>query len=130
MRKVLRESEIPWKVMAALPGGHPRDGGRARRIVHPETNGDPDGPFFIGVYEMEPGEYHPRHYHPTGSEFYYVLSGTGEFTVDAEVIQGGPGLAVYLPPGTRHSVRAAERLRVLYGFSPPDRARVGHVWEE
>jgi quercetin dioxygenase-like cupin family protein len=130
MRKVVSEDELPWKAMAQLPGGHPRDGGRARRIVHPETNGDPDNPFFIGVYEMDAGEYHPRHRHPTGSEFYYVLSGTGEFTVDDRVLRGGPGLAVYLPPGTSHSVRAAEPLRILYGFSPPDRSRVGHVWEE
>ena len=129
-RLVLREDEVPWKVMAELPGGHPKDGGRARRIVHPETNGDPGAPFFIGIYEMEAGEYHPRHNHPTGWEFYYVLSGSGDFTVGDERVDGAPGLAVYLPPGTSHSVRARERLRVLYGFSPPDRSRVGHVWEE
>lgn len=129
--KVIWSQDVPWRDISVLVG-NTQDEGKVKRLIHPETTGSPDTEFFFGLYRMEPGQYHALHYHPNGSEFYYVLSGSGQFRVDEELIDGGPGLALYFPPNTRHSVRVtgSEPLTLVYGFSPPDWETVGIVWEE
>ena len=47
----------------------------------------------VGIGRMMPGEYHIRHHHPHGSEFYYFLKGECITQVDGEDIrcrQGRP----------------------------------------
>jgi len=111
---------------------NPADQGRFKRLVHPDVNGAAGMEFFVGLFRMEPGEYHPLHYHPNGAEFYYVLAGSGDFRVGDEWVAGQPGLTLYFPPFTRHAVRATGTvpLEILYGFNPPDLEAVGMIWEE
>lgn len=130
-RKIVWRDDLPWREVSVLQG-NPKDQGVAKRLVHPELNGSPDVEFFFGAARFEPGEYHPRHYHPNGGEFYYVLSGKAQILVDEEWVEASPGLAIYFSRGTSHAVRVTgdQPLDIVYGFHPPDLERVGTVWEE
>jgi mannose-6-phosphate isomerase-like protein (cupin superfamily) len=45
------------------------------------------------------------HFHPQSEEIYYVLSGSGEFALNAEQSTLIAGDAVVIPPGTKHQIR-------------------------
>jgi mannose-6-phosphate isomerase-like protein (cupin superfamily) len=51
------------------------------------------------------------HYHERTDEFYYVLSGQGQMTLDETEIDLHGGVVVYVPRGTKH--RAWGNLKVL-----------------
>ena len=99
-----------------------------------------------GVVSLEPGKGHERHNHPGVEEILYVLSGTGEQTVDIDgatlrrevssgvlihippdvyhsTVNTGQGamrlLAIYAPPGPEAELRAMEGVRI----EPPQRSR-------
>jgi oxalate decarboxylase/phosphoglucose isomerase-like protein (cupin superfamily) len=58
----------------------------------------------FGEVVMQPGEGHGRHNHPDAEELLYVLSGTGEQTIDGEPpFQVGPGDVIYIPKAVYHS---------------------------
>ncbi len=61
------------------------------------------------------------HYHLLSEEFYFVLSGAGEMSLDGETRAVNPGDAVLIPPGAWHSVSAKseEGLWFLCCCSPP-----------
>ncbi|WGL15882.1 cupin domain-containing protein [Microbulbifer bruguierae] len=70
-------------------------------------------PFFAGASDMElvfrkrilhPGAaigYHEQH----KDEIYYVISGTGELTMNGEKSEVGPGTAILTRPGSSHGLR-------------------------
>ena len=62
------------------------------------TNGATD--LGLGVYTLEPNEYHPRHFLSRGAEFYYDLEGSCLITVDDEIVEAKPGTAIYIPEVT------------------------------
>jgi len=45
------------------------------------------------------------HHHAETEEIYYILSGTAEMTLDGETRLVGPGDAIAIPPGARHTIR-------------------------
>ena len=45
------------------------------------------------------------HHHAVTEEIYYVLSGTAAMTLGDETRPVGPGDAIAIPPGTRHTIR-------------------------
>jgi mannose-6-phosphate isomerase-like protein (cupin superfamily) len=45
------------------------------------------------------------HHHAVTEEIYYILSGTAAMTLDAETRPVGPGDAIAIPPGLRHTIR-------------------------
>jgi mannose-6-phosphate isomerase-like protein (cupin superfamily) len=57
------------------------------------------------------------HYHERTDEVYYVLAGAGSMTLDGEEIELHPGVAVYVPRGSRH--KAKGDLTVLLVCIPP-----------
>jgi mannose-6-phosphate isomerase-like protein (cupin superfamily) len=72
------------------------------------------------------------HIHPGYDEVYYVLSGTGTITLDAEVEQIRPGSVVVIPARVPHSLEAdeGEQLEFVIFGTPPvtiddERARPG-----
>lgn len=125
LRKVIRPGEEPELDIRAY--GNPNDQGWDVALIGPNVNGALD--LQLGHYRLEPEQYHPRHYHPFGAEFYYVLEGTCLITVDDDVIEASPGFTFYLPARTVHAVRTrpGETARLLYGY---DRNGVGAVWLE
>jgi len=60
-----------------------------------------------------------RHYHRVSEEFYFILEGSGEMTVGEETATVGPGDAILIPPGARHTIRARTTLRFLCCCAPP-----------
>ena len=45
------------------------------------------------------------HHHGVTEEIYYILSGVGDMTLADETRAVGPGDAIAIPPGVRHTIR-------------------------
>ena len=45
------------------------------------------------------------HHHAVTEEIYYILSGSAEMTLGDETRAVGPGDAIAIPPGLRHTIR-------------------------
>ncbi len=81
--------------------------------------------FSAGVVSLEPGKGHERHSHPGVEEILYVLSGTGDQTVevDDETLNRrvGPGVLIHIPPDVYHSTvnTGQEPMRLLAIYAPP-----------
>jgi mannose-6-phosphate isomerase-like protein (cupin superfamily) len=71
---------------------------------------------------LEPGQATECHYHRQSEEIYFLLEGGGSMELDGETRDVGPGDAVLIPPGARHTLRAgAEGARLLCCCAPPYR---------
>ena len=52
---------------------------------------------------LGPGEASRPHRLKTSSEVYFILEGRGRMEIDGESAKVGPGMAIYIPPGsTQH----------------------------
>jgi oxalate decarboxylase/phosphoglucose isomerase-like protein (cupin superfamily) len=89
------------------------------------TPGDtPDASLTFGEVVLLPGKGHERHNHPEAEEILYVLSGTGEQTVESQ--DGGQpftvraGDTIHIPVGVFHSTTNTgwAPLRLLALYSP------------
>lgn len=54
---------------------------------------------------LAPGTATTPHHHAVTEEIYYILSGTALMTLAGESRPVGPGDAIAIPPGTRHTIR-------------------------
>ena len=59
------------------------------------------------------------HYHRRLTEVYYVLEGEGQMELDGERYPVRAGMAVYIPPGTRHRAVVGERPMVILNYVTP-----------
>jgi mannose-6-phosphate isomerase-like protein (cupin superfamily) len=59
-----------------------------------------------------------RHFHKLSEEFYFILEGSGTLEIDGETRAVGPGDAILISPGARHTIRAATDLRFLCCCAP------------
>ena len=57
---------------------------------------------FFGVLELAPGATVPVHRDPT-EEYIYILSGTGQMTIDGVKRRVGPGTGVFMPANAQVS---------------------------
>jgi len=74
----------------------------------------------FGLAEFPGGTLAAAHTHQTEEEIIYILSGTGAIIAGNQEVRLEPGLAVYIPPGLAHQIRAdSESLRLVSLFSPP-----------
>ena len=83
---------------------------------------------FCDVYCLEPGQTQAPHGHAGATKFYYVLEGTGRFSLGEETRDLGPGGLAWAAPGEPHGVTNAsrERLVLLVAMAPhPDGPDVG-----
>ena len=67
-----------------------------------------------GLNCLEPGQSQPLHDHPEQDKFYFVLEGSGDFTVDAEQQACGAGELILAPAGTIHGVENRGKQRLLF----------------
>ena len=69
---------------------------------------------------LAPGRATTPHHHAVTEEIYYILSGTATMTLGAETRPVGPGDAIAIPPGMRHTIRntGAEELVFLCTCAP------------
>jgi mannose-6-phosphate isomerase-like protein (cupin superfamily) len=54
---------------------------------------------------LGPGRATTPHHHAVTEEIYYILSGAAEMTLGGESRPVGPGDAIAIPPGARHTIR-------------------------
>ncbi len=63
---------------------------------------------------------HDEVVHRRTKEWFLVLRGTGRGRIDGRAVSFRPGVAVYMPPGVPHRMRAgSSALEALAIFSPP-----------
>lgn len=74
----------------------------------------------MGVNETHVGGEVPRHKHETEEEVMYFIQGKGQFITDDEVIELKPGICVYNPPGSFHSIKNTgdEVLKFVWIYAP------------
>jgi quercetin dioxygenase-like cupin family protein len=63
------------------------------------------GTFSAIVAEVKPGEGPPPHLHRDREEYFYVLEGTYQLSVNGNDTTVGPGTLVFLPRGTVHAFK-------------------------
>ena len=75
---------------------------------------------FCDVYCLEPGQSQKVHAHPGATKFYFVVEGTGTFTIGGETRQLGPGAVAWSGPDEPHGVvnESAEPLVMLVAMGP------------
>jgi quercetin dioxygenase-like cupin family protein len=74
----------------------------------------------VGLNCLEPGQSQKIHAHDGADKFYFVLEGSGNFTVGNEQQDAGEGMLIVAPAGVPHGVanNSTERLSMLVGISP------------
>lgn len=71
--------------------------------------------------QIPPGTATTPHHHKISEEFYYVLEGEGLMTIDEESRKVGPGDAILIPAGARHTLTntGEAMLTILCCCAPP-----------
>ncbi|MDY7039158.1 MAG: cupin domain-containing protein [Thermodesulfobacteriota bacterium] len=74
---------------------------------------------FLAIGRLEAGKMIESHIDPM-EEIYFLLNGEGEMSVDEETRHVGPGDAIWIPTGSRHSLfnSGKEELVALVIASP------------
>jgi len=85
--------------------------GEARRIL---TGTDND---LLSIHHVTIAKTARKHYHKKLTEYYVILSGTGDIQLDDDQVAVGPGDVVMIPPLTRHAARGA--LEIMNIVCPP-----------
>jgi mannose-6-phosphate isomerase-like protein (cupin superfamily) len=69
---------------------------------------------------LPPGHAVTPHHHQQLEEIYYIVAGSGMMTVGSEQQEVGPGDAVYIPRGQRHTLEntGSEPIRLLVACGP------------
>jgi quercetin dioxygenase-like cupin family protein len=75
----------------------------------------------VGLNCLEPGQTQSAHAHEGADKFYFVLEGSGTFTIGDEERQAQAGTVVAAPAGITHGVTnsGTERLSLLVAIAPP-----------
>lgn len=133
VKKVEEDDFVP--LTSTDPGGDnakidPRDEGSIAKLITRKLMGSED--LSVSIARIAPGQYHLKHHHPDGSEFYYFVKGECLVHVDGEDIVAVPGTSIYLPPNTVHSLRneGTEVVELVCGLSKPEYAEIGLVYDE
>jgi len=63
---------------------------------------------------LAPGQATTAHHHAVTEEIYYILAGTAAMTLDGETRPVGPGDAIAIPPGSRHTIRNTGRDELVF----------------
>lgn len=75
----------------------------------------------VGLNCLEPGQVQKVHAHDGADKFYFVLEGSGKFTVGDEEREAAAGSLVVAPSGIPHGVvnNGSIRLSLLVTIAPP-----------
>jgi quercetin dioxygenase-like cupin family protein len=75
----------------------------------------------VGLNCLDPGQTQSAHAHEGADKFYFVLEGSGTFTVGDDERQAQAGAIITAPAGIKHGVTNSgnERLSLLVAIAPP-----------
>ncbi|MCK4375936.1 MAG: cupin domain-containing protein [Candidatus Brocadiae bacterium] len=94
--------------------GVPCPCGTARRALASESNPT------CTLHMTEISRDAETHYHKRLTEVYYFLEGEGQIELDGKRCAVRPGMAVLIPPGTRHrAIVGARPMKILNFVTPP-----------
>jgi mannose-6-phosphate isomerase-like protein (cupin superfamily) len=127
----MRDEEfIPYSSWEPDQPWDPRDDGRVIALISRELSGSKD--LNVGIGRISPGEYHIKHHHPEGSEFYFFLSGECRVWLDDQQVVARRGTSIYIPPGCVHAIRndGTEPSDLIYGLSRPEYPEIGLIYDE
>lgn len=96
-------------------------GGKGRTKVALDQRIAPKAFASLELLTLHPRGAIPEHVHQTQAEILFVTQGSGSLTLQGQAVSLGPGHAVYLPPGVRHSFKATSKdiLTALRSYLPP-----------
>lgn len=91
-------------------------------VVTPKNGGSNTIEFH--VTEMFPGGSADEDVHEESDHMYYFIDGTGESVVDGETLSYGPGDALFIPAGAKHSMKNTGPgvLKMVATFGPSRKA--------
>lgn len=97
---------------------HTRHGSEIRPLVDRTTSEITQ--CSLAEESLPPGHAVTPHLHRDTEEIYYVLDGSGEMTIGEETAHVGPGDAIYIPRGSRHTLRntGATPMRIVLVCGP------------
>ncbi len=92
----------------------------------------PGADVVLALSKKAPGQYHIRHYHPTGSEIYYVIKGSMTMILGEDEFIAEQGTAIFIPPGTVHATKnhTDEICEMVIVCGGPTYASLGLVYTE
>ena len=95
-----------------------KDGSLVRELMHPAKHACRAQSLAEAL--VEPGAVTALHLHRATEELYFILEGSGEMTLGAQVFMVAAGDTVCIAPGTAHRIRntGADRLRILCSCTP------------
>jgi len=79
----------------------------------------------LGLNCLEPGQTQKLHAHADADKIYFVLEGSGEFTIGDEKREAGEGTLVVAPASVPHAVsnQGSQRLSLLVAIAPPPHSK-------
>lgn len=90
-----------------------KDGSTIREYLHTERQS-------LAEAVLAPRQGTRPHYHPRAEEIYLLLEGGAVMEIEEQTRDVGPGDAILIPPGARHSITAgAAGVRFLCSCTPP-----------
>ena len=74
----------------------------------------------VGLNCLEPGQIQKTHAHDGADKFYFVLEGSGRFTVGEQERKANTGMLIFAPAGIPHGVTndGQTRLSLLVAIAP------------
>jgi mannose-6-phosphate isomerase-like protein (cupin superfamily) len=63
---------------------------------------------------LAPGASTTPHHHKATEEIYYILSGTADMTLGHDTRPVGPGDAIAIPPGLRHTIKNTGPVELVF----------------
>ena len=63
---------------------------------------------------LAPGACTTPHHHKATEEIYYILSGTADMTLGHDTRPVGPGDAIAIPPGLRHTIKNTGPVELVF----------------
>ena len=111
MAYIFKEDELP-SLISVVPG--------RERIFFVNQELAHIDDMLAGVMRYAKGASSPYHYHEICEHFYFIIDGTGTVETEDGARNVGPGMMVFIPPGTRHRLRSIEPL-FYFEFQAPNR---------
>ncbi len=114
------DQDLPRMIVQNLENQKPfttKDGSTIRSILD-RTNAPVENQS-LAEASLPAGSATERHYHKLTEELYFLLEGSGIIELDREQCEVGPGDAILIPPGTKHTIKALQPLRFLCCCAPP-----------
>jgi mannose-6-phosphate isomerase-like protein (cupin superfamily) len=80
----------------------------------------------VGICHIHAGQRNPVHYHPNCEEVLYLLAGSGDHSLDGQIVPLKAGAVVRIPAGVRHNLAntGQETILCLIAFSSGQRETV------